>query len=139
MYYFLNKEQYCQICTFPVWFDFIVMMSHLNMPYEKMADFVSFGFTLVIKLRNFDFESHLKYLDFLIKKWCEIWICPIKQCLIWFKLCCLRKCFGNNWNSWNSYWNNFGFSIKKSLFISNFAQVFCLFVLFVITIEIVSN
>ena len=28
---------------------------------EKMSDFVSFplfGFTLVIKLRNFDFESH---------------------------------------------------------------------------------
>ena len=36
-------------------------MSDLNMPYEKMSDFVSlplFGFTLVIKLRNFDFESH---------------------------------------------------------------------------------
>ena len=36
-------------------------MSDLNMPREKMSDFVSFpllGFTLVLKLRNFDFESH---------------------------------------------------------------------------------
>ena len=31
------------------------------MPHGKMSDFVSiplFGFTLVIKLRNFDFKSH---------------------------------------------------------------------------------
>ena len=36
-------------------------MSHLNMFHEKMSDFVSFplsGFTLVLKLRNFDFEDH---------------------------------------------------------------------------------
>ena len=35
------------------------MMSDLNMSFEKMSDFVSFslfGFTVVIKLRNFDFE-----------------------------------------------------------------------------------
>ena len=37
------------------------MVSDLNMPYGKMSDFVSFplfGFTLVIKLRNFDFKDH---------------------------------------------------------------------------------
>ena len=37
------------------------MMSDLNMFHEKMSEFVSFPsfrFTLVIKLRNFDFESH---------------------------------------------------------------------------------
>ena len=37
------------------------MTSDLNMTYRKMSDFVSFpmlGFTLVIKQRNFDFESH---------------------------------------------------------------------------------
>ena len=39
------------------------------MSHEKMSDFVSFpyfGFTLIIKLRKFDFESHgnaLKFLD----------------------------------------------------------------------------
>ena len=35
------------------------MSSDLNMSHGKMSDFVSFplfGFTLVIKLRNFDFE-----------------------------------------------------------------------------------
>ena len=37
------------------------MMSDLNISNGKMSDFVSFplfGFTLVIKLRNFDFEDH---------------------------------------------------------------------------------
>ena len=37
------------------------MMSDLNIPCGKMSDFISFsffGFTLVMKLKNFDFESH---------------------------------------------------------------------------------
>ena len=37
------------------------MTSDFNMSYGKMFDFVSrtlFGFFLVIKLRNIDFESH---------------------------------------------------------------------------------
>ena len=37
------------------------VISDLNMINEKMSDFVTFplfGFTLVIKLRNFDFESN---------------------------------------------------------------------------------
>ena len=37
------------------------MTSDLNMSNGKMSDFVSFpffGFTLVVKLRKFDFESH---------------------------------------------------------------------------------
>ena len=37
------------------------MVSDLNMSHEEMPDFVSFPFlcfTLVIKLRNFDIESH---------------------------------------------------------------------------------
>ena len=37
------------------------MASDLNMSYGKMSDFVSFplfGFTLAIKLRNFNFEGH---------------------------------------------------------------------------------
>ena len=36
------------------------MVSDLNMSYEKISDFVLFplfGYTLVIKLRNFDFEN----------------------------------------------------------------------------------
>ena len=37
------------------------MMSDLNMSHEKMSDFVSFpvfGYSLVKKMGNFDFESH---------------------------------------------------------------------------------
>ena len=47
------------------------MMSDLNMPHGKMSDFISlplFGFTLVIKPRNFDFESHWNTLIFFDKK-----------------------------------------------------------------------
>ena len=32
-------------------------MSHGNVPHENIS-FPLFGFTLVIKLKNFDFESH---------------------------------------------------------------------------------
>ena len=37
------------------------MASELNMPFEKMSDFVSFplfGFILVLKPKTFDSESH---------------------------------------------------------------------------------
>ena len=43
------------------------VMSDLNTSYEEMSDFVSFplfGFTVIIKLRNFDFESHRNTLIF---------------------------------------------------------------------------
>ena len=45
------------------------MISDLNISHGKMSDFVSFPlfrFTLVIKLRNFNFESHRD--TFLSKK-----------------------------------------------------------------------
>ena len=41
------------------------------MHYGKMSDFVSFlpsGFTLVIKLRNFNFESHCNNFSLFLKK-----------------------------------------------------------------------
>ena len=47
------------------------MTSYLNMSHGKIADFVSFpllGFTLVIKLRKFDFGSHWNTLIFFAKK-----------------------------------------------------------------------
>ena len=47
------------------------MTSNLNVPHEKMTDFVSFllfRFTLVIKLRNFDFENHRNTLIFFYQK-----------------------------------------------------------------------
>ena len=46
-------------------------MSDWNISCEKMSDFVSFplfGFTLVIKLRNFDFESHQSTLLIFYEK-----------------------------------------------------------------------
>ena len=73
------------------------------MSHEKTSDFVSFplfGFTLIITLRNFDFESHWNNLIFFIKKWCQISICPVKQCLIWFKLYCLSKTLAEIRISW---------------------------------------
>ena len=47
------------------------MVSDLNMSHGKMSDFVLFplfGFTLVIKVINFDFESHWKILIIFDKK-----------------------------------------------------------------------
>ena len=44
-----------------MFFDKKDVMTDLTMSYEKMPDLVSlplFEFTVVIKLRNFDFESH---------------------------------------------------------------------------------
>ena len=44
-----------------VFYDLWKIMPGLNMSHGKMSDFVSvplFGFTSLIKLRNFDFESH---------------------------------------------------------------------------------
>ena len=47
------------------------MMLDLNMFFEKMTDFILFPlfrFTLIIKLRNFDFESYLNTLILFKKK-----------------------------------------------------------------------
>ena len=55
----LNKFQGIEILQYILIKKDIV--SHLNMFRGKMSDFVSFplfGFTLVIKLRNYNFESH---------------------------------------------------------------------------------
>ena len=51
------------------------MVSDLNMTNGKMSDVVSFPLfriTLVIKLRNFYFESHAHMLMFFDKKGCQI-------------------------------------------------------------------
>ena len=46
-------------------------MSDLNMSHGKFSDFVSFplrGFSFVLKLGNFDLESHWNTLIFFYKK-----------------------------------------------------------------------
>ena len=64
------------------------MTSDLNMFLDEMVEFVSFplfGFTLVIKLTNFDFESHWNNLIFfLYKKKSDVRFEYVV--LIWFKL-----------------------------------------------------
>ena len=52
------------------------IMSDLNMFHGKVSDFVSFplfGFTLVMNLRNIDFENYWNTLIFLIKKKDMVW------------------------------------------------------------------
>ena len=97
VYYFVNKEKYCQICFCLVWFYFTLlvcahfcgdanyerrsnilifcdqwkMISDLSVFHGKMSDFDSFpmiGFTLVTKRKNFDFESHWNTLIFQISQ-----------------------------------------------------------------------
>ena len=66
------------------------IMSYLNMYHGRMPDFVSFplfGFTFVIKLSNFNIESHWKTLIFFLSKrygirfeyvlWKYVWLCFI--------------------------------------------------------------
>ena len=66
------------------------MVSDLNMSVGKMSDLVLFplfGFTLVTKLRNFDFESHWNILitfdkerygvRFEYVQWTNVWFCFI--------------------------------------------------------------
>ena len=65
-----------------VFYDQWKIIPDYKMSNEKMSDFVSFslfGYTLVIRLRKFDFEGHLNTLIFFDKKkiLCQITICPI--------------------------------------------------------------
>ena len=72
----------------------------LNMSYGKVSDFVSFsffGFTFAIKLRNFDFKGYLNTLIISDQKGCQVWLCPVKQCLILFQLRCLSKILAISW------------------------------------------
>ena len=110
------------------------MPSDLNMSHGKMSDSVSFslfGFTLVIKLRNFDFQSHwntLIFFFFLDKKWRQIWLRPVKQYLFWFKLCCLSRMLVINWEIWilNFIEIVYIFELRNLVPDRNLPQFFCL-------------
>ena len=129
MYYFVNKDKYCQIWTCLVWFYFTVLvfahfcneiekfqlytslkylvfygqwkiMSDLNMSHGKMSDFVLFplfAFTLIIKLRNFDFEGNWNTSRFFYKKLMSDLIVSCQACLIWFKISCLSRISTIRW------------------------------------------
>ena len=142
MYYFVNKEKYCQICASPVWFYIFhftcscsLLQRNWKMLITKVIEIFQyfainekwcqlwispkenvcfyfiplFGFTLVIKLRNFGFRSYWNTELFLIKKdmasdlnmsqriMSDIVLFP----LFWFTLVIkLRNFnFGSHWNT----------------------------------------
>ena len=91
--------------------------------------------TLVIKLRNFDFERYWNTLIFFgKKKWCQIRLCPVKQCLISFKLHCLSNILAISWEIriLNFVKIVFFFQFRNLLSDQNFSQffVFCLICIF---------
>ena len=50
------------------------------------------------KTDQFWFSKPLKYFNsFLSKKWCQIGICLVKHCLIWFNFCCLSIILAISW------------------------------------------
>ena len=57
-----------------------------------------FGFTLVIKIRNFDFESH--WDAYFIKKMMSDLNIPCQAVSDWFKLCCLSRILAICWEIW---------------------------------------
>ena len=114
MYYFVNEEVYDQICTCSFILIFVCAhfcnkiercqlwkslkyfgilqpmknVSDLNMTCENMSDSVSFpffGYTSVIKLRNFDSESHWN-IYFLVSKKENVRFEYVLSNSVWFGL-----------------------------------------------------
>ena len=89
------------------------IMSDSNMSHRKTSDFVSFlllGFTLVIKVKNFDFESHWNALIYFDKKkilcqiWMEKWFCFITVVLVHFSHTAEKFRFWKSSRYFNIYW-----------------------------------
>ena len=85
-YYVATSDKWCQIWICP-------------------TENISFCFISIIcvhfshKTKKFWFWKSLKY--FLIRKeMMSDWICTVKQCLIWFKFCCLCSILAINWEIW---------------------------------------
>ena len=77
------------------------MMSDLNMFHGKNVwlCFISIIFVhFCHKTEKYLFSNSLKYFNFFYqRKWLQIWVCPIKHCLIWFKRRCLRLILAISW------------------------------------------
>ena len=97
------------------------IVSDVNIFHSKMSDFVSiplFGFTLVIKLRNFDFESHWNISLFFDKErygvrfeyvpWKNVWFCFISN--VWLHFSHETEKF-----DFKGHWNTSIFSIKNNV------------------------
>ena len=71
MYYFVNKEKYCQICTYPVWFYFTVLVYiHRSNGIDRCL-YKSHGIILV-------FCEQWKMISDLNAAWENVWFCFIK-------------------------------------------------------------
>ena len=96
----LKTTNYKSLWNFLVFYDQWKIISNLNMSHWNMSNFVLFWlfeFTLFIKLRNFDFESHWNTLIFLNTLNSQVWLCSVKQCLIWFNPPGLSEILGISW------------------------------------------
>ena len=75
------------------------MMLDFNMSHENVSDFVSrplLGFTVVIKLTNFDFETHWHTSIFFDKR-DDIRFHYVLSNSVWFKLRCLSRILTTSW------------------------------------------
>ena len=94
------------------------MISDLNMSHGNMSDFVScllFGFTLEIKLTNFDFESHWNTLILFDKKGVGLNMFHGKMPdLVWFPLCVFTLVIKMKNFDFESHWNILIFFDKNS-------------------------
>ena len=75
------------------------------------------------KNEKFWFWKSLKCINvFLIKKWCEVWMCPAKHCLYCFKRRCLSMVLATSWEIriLNFIEMVYYFSIKESKFVPGF-------------------
>ena len=94
---FCNKIEWCRLKKSLKYFSILWVMKNdvrfENTPW-KISDFISFswfGLTLAIKRRNLEFENHWN-LFFLSKIYdIRFELCPVKQCLIYFKPPCLSR------------------------------------------------
>ena len=113
------------------------MASDLNMSQKNV--WFCFHF-YCFRLRNFDCKSHWNTLIFVDKKWCQIGLCPAKQCLIWLKLRFLSSMLTVSWEIWISNFMKivfFSWRICCQIKVCVSFFVFCFFfVFFGITIEI---
>ena len=112
-----KKEKKRGCCMFLILIDQWEMMSDLNMSRVKMSGFC-FIFIVCVhvshKTDKFRFWKLLKYFWL----WCQIQICPVKHCLIWFKHRFLRSSLAISWEirilNFIEIWFNI-FQVNQSL------------------------
>ena len=68
------------------------------------------------KIRNFNFWN----------TWCQIWVCPVKQCVIWFKLFD-KNCDNKLRNVDFKFYLNNSISFVRSKFVPNLFCLICIF------------